>query len=188
MLVGKHLSVPVARRSMAAAEQACHQRAWIETSARELVPFAAVVVQFGLIVLVVESWQLENLLVSRLLELAFVGFIIHHLIPLRFRLAFFAILSLAAVLFGAGEVGSRTFVAGLTGRVPLRDFVYSLAPGIVVVAIGLGLIGLCHLPIRFRTRFGLIAAVGAGLAFLRVNIHWIPDLADIWVILGSMFM
>ena len=52
--------------------------------------FAAVVVQFGLIVLVLNYWQLESLALVRLMQLAFVGFVIHHLLPLRFRLPFFA--------------------------------------------------------------------------------------------------
>ena len=76
----------------------------IERYVRELIPFVAVVVQFGLIVLVVRDWQLESLSLSRLMDLAFVGFIIHHLLPLRFHLPFFAVLSMAAVIavVGAG--------------------------------------------------------------------------------------
>src|SRR6266516_1978729 len=70
-------------------------------------PFLAIVVQFGLIVLLVSNWQLENLSLARLMNLAFVGFIIHHLLPLRFRLPFFAMLSLVAVVFGLGEIGTR---------------------------------------------------------------------------------
>jgi|ERR1700730_7761537 len=62
-----------------------------------LAPLFAVIVQFGLIVLVVDQWQLESLSLARLLELAFVGFVIHHLLPLRFRLPFFALLSLLAI-------------------------------------------------------------------------------------------
>ena len=119
---------------------------------RGVAPFLAVVAQFGLIVLVVNDWQLENLSLSRLMALAFGGFIIHHLLPFRFRLPFFAILSLVAVIFGLGEIGARMFVAGLTGRVPLGDFLYALIPGLGVVGLGLGLIGLCHLPIRFSAR------------------------------------
>jgi hypothetical protein len=150
--------------------------------------FLTVVAQFGLIALLVQYWQLESLSVSRLLWLAFVGFIIHHLLPLRFRLPFFAILSLVAVVFSLAEMGARTFVAGLMGRVPLADFLYPLLPGLTLVVIGLGLIGLCHLPIRFGIRLGLIAVVGAGLASLRAHSQWLPDVKAMWVVLGSMFM
>jgi hypothetical protein len=150
--------------------------------------FIAIVVQFGLIVLVVGDWQLENLSVSRLMQLAFVGFIIHHLLPLRFRLPFFATLSLTAVILAVGEMDTRTFVGGLTGRVAFGDFVYPLIPGLVLVAIGLGLIGICHLPIRFAVRVGLVAVVGLGLTFLRAHSQWFPDVKGMWVVLGSMFM
>ena len=47
---------------------------------REVALFVAIVVQFGLIVLVMRDWQLENVLLYRLMDLAFVGFIIHHLL------------------------------------------------------------------------------------------------------------
>src|SRR5881398_1989987 len=120
----------------------------------EVAQFLAVVAQFGLVVLLVQYWQLESQLLARVMWLAFVGFIIHHLLPLRFRLPFFAMLSLVAVIFGLHETGVRTFVAGLTGRVPLADFplgnfLYHLIPGLSIVGVGLGLIGICHLPIRF---------------------------------------
>src|SRR5215471_6411871 len=52
--------------------------------------FLVVVAQFGLVVLLVQYWQLESQLLARLMWLAFVGFVIHHLLPLRFRLPFFA--------------------------------------------------------------------------------------------------
>jgi alginate O-acetyltransferase complex protein AlgI len=150
--------------------------------------FLAVVAQFGLIVLVVKDWQLENLLLSKLMALAFVGFIIHHLLPFRFRLPFFAILSLVAVIFGLGEIGVMRFVGGLTGRAPIGDFVYRLIPGLSLVGLGLGLIGLCHVPIRFWTRVGLVTVVGAVLVVLRSHSQWFPDVTPMWAILGSMFM
>jgi hypothetical protein len=151
-------------------------------------PFLAIVLQFGLIVLLVQYWQLESLSLSRLMWLAFVGFVIHHLLPLRLRLPFFAVLSLVAVIFGVGEIGVRMFVAGLNGRLPLGDILYSLAPGLSVVAIGLALIGICHLPIRFGARVGLVVVAGAGLAIMRAHSQWLPDIAEMWIILGSMFM
>jgi hypothetical protein len=66
------------------------------------------------------------------MDLAFVGFITHHLLPLRFRLPFFG--TLVAVIFGLHGTGAKMFVAGLTGRVPLADFplgnfLYRLIPG-----------------------------------------------------------
>ena len=132
---------------------------------REVALFVAIVVQFGLIVLVMRDWQLENVLLYRLMDLAFVGFIIHHLLPIRFQLPFFAMLSLVAIVFGLGETGAARFVALLTGRIPLADFLYPLIPGVTLIGIGLGLIGLCHLPVRFGVR---VAAVAEHAVHVRV--------------------
>src|SRR5262249_27564099 len=69
------------------------------------------------------------------------GFIIHHLLPMRQRRKFFLALSIA-------------------GIVAVLPFPHSL----VLLAVGLGLIGLCHLPISLRARVILIALAGTGLA------------------------
>src|SRR5436309_15794108 len=150
--------------------------------------FVAIVVQFGLIVVALDFWQLESQLLARVMWLAFAGFIIHHLLPVRFRLPFFAMLSLVAVISSVGHIGPNLGVAWLTGKIRTIDFLYHLLPGLTLVGIGLGLIGLCHLPIRFAARVGLVAVAGAGLVFLRANSQWFPDVTEMWVILGSMFM
>src|SRR5438477_1513536 len=155
--------------------------------ARSVAPFCAITLQFGLIVLVIKQWRLESLSLARLMQLAFVGFVIHHLLPLRFRLRFFAILSLVTTIVVVGEVGPGTWSAALTGRTSLQGFLYQLSPGIVLIAVGLILIGLCHLPVRFRIRVVLVAMVGAGLAFLRAHSAWFPDVTAMWAVLGSMF-
>ena len=154
----------------------------------EVAQFLAVVAQFGLVVLLVQYWQLESQLLARLMWLAFVGFVIHHLLPLRFRLPFFAMLSLVAVISSVGHIGPNLGVAWLTGKIRTIDFLYHLLPGLTLVGIGLGLIGLCHLPIRFAARVGLVAVAGAGLVFLRAHSQWFPDVTEMWVVLGSMFM
>ena len=156
--------------------------------ARELAAFSAIAVQFGLIVMVIDQWQFESLSLSRLMDLAFVGFVIHHLLPQRFRLPFFATLSLVATIMILGQLWPRTVMAGLNGSTSLSNLLYHLVPGLTLIGIGLGLIGLCHLPIRFGVHVGLVAAVGAGLVFLRAHIQWFPDVTGIWVVLGSMFM
>src|SRR6266481_3479820 len=84
--------------------------------------FAAVVIQFGLIVLVVDSWQLESQLLARLMWLAFAGFIIHHFLPLRFRLPFFATMSLLAVIMGVGHLGPNVGMAWFTGKITTASF------------------------------------------------------------------
>src|SRR5947207_261826 len=154
----------------------------------EVAQFLAVVAQFGLVVLFVQYWQLESQLLARVMWLAFAGFVIHHLLPLRFRLPFFAMLSLVAVISSVGHIGPNLGVAWLTGKIRTIDFLYHLLPGLTLVGIGLGLIGLCHLPVRFTVRVGLVAVAGAGLVFLRAHSQWFPDVTEMWVVLGSMFM
>jgi len=150
--------------------------------------FVAIVVQFGLIVVALDFWQLESQLLARVMWLAFAGFIIHHLLPVRFRLPFFAMLSLVAVITAVGHFGPNVIASWMHGKKTLNGLLYQLVPGVTLVGIGLGLIGLCHLPIRFGARVGLVAIAGAGLAFLRANSQWLPDITEMWVILGSMFM
>src|SRR6476660_1623658 len=154
----------------------------------EVAEFLVVVAQFGLIVMVVNYWQLESLALARLMALAFVGFVIHHLLPARFRLPFFAMLSLLAVISSVGHIGPNLGGAWLTGKIRTIDFLYHLLPGLTLVGIGLGLIGICHLPIRFAARVALVAVAGAALVFLRTHSQWFPDVTEMWVILGSMFM
>src|SRR5438132_3960223 len=170
------------------AEALTPRRRSVRQHVAEVAQFLAVVAQFGLVVLLVQYWQLESQPLARLMWLAFVGFIIHHLLPLRFRLPFFAMLSLVAVITSVGHLGPKIGMAWLTGKITTNGFLYQLLPGLTLVGIGLGLIGICHLPVRFGARVGLVAVAGAGLAFLRAHSQWFPDITEMWVILGSMFM
>ena len=113
---------------------------------------------------------------------------IHHLLPLRFRLPFFAMLSLAATIAVTGQAMPKMWLRLLTGKIPLDHFLHDLVPGGTLIGIGLGLIGLCHLPIRFWARVGLLAAAGTGLAILRAHSQWFPDVTEMWGILASMFV
>src|SRR5205809_852334 len=170
------------------AEALTPRRRSVRQHIAEVAQFLAVVAQFALIAVVIDYWQLESQLLTRLMWLAFGGFVIHHLLPLRFRLPFFAMLSLVAVITGAGHFGPNVGIAWLTGKITMTGFLYRLFPGLTLIGIGLGLIGICHLPIRFGARVALVAIAGAGLAFLRAHSQWLPDVSEMWVILGSMFM
>ena len=138
------------------AEALTPRRTFVRQHVAEAIKFLAIVVQFTLIAFVIDYWQLESRLLTRLLWMAFGGFIIHHLLPLRFRLPFFAILSLLAVISGVGHFGLNAGVGWLTGKIRTIDFFYRLLPGLTFIGIGLGLIGLCHLPVRFAARVGLV--------------------------------
>ena len=101
----------------------------------------------------------------RLAVLTFAGFAVHAWLPLRWRLHFFVVLSLGAIVMVLG----------------LRE-------GAWLIGLGALLIALCHLPIPFWGRVAAIAVVGIVLAGLRVELVSVPWSRAIWPILGSMFM
>src|SRR5437762_2172460 len=181
-------SVLPAEPRIAIGEMLSSRRSSMSRRATGLFAFLAVLVQFGLIVALVDHWELEGLALARLMQLAFVGFVIHHLLPQRLRLSFFAVLSVVTTMIIVGQIGPQTWVGWLTGKTSLQNLLYHLIPGLTLLGIGLGLIGLCHLPIRFRLRVALVAVAGAGLTFLRAHSKWFPDIAEMWILLGSMFM
>ena len=127
--------------------------------------FLAVAIQFYLIIQLVHQFRLESMTFGRLMNLAFVGFLIHHFLPLRFRLTFFALFSVAATIAVA-----------------------HLVPGLALLGVGMGLIGICHIPIPFWYRALLLVGCAVGLTALRANVAWLPALEGMWPILGSMFV
>lgn len=122
-------------------------------------------IQLGLLLLLTRAFSLENLSFLKILALAAGGFIVHALLPSRMRMPFFVLLSLAgiALLFG-----------------PLQ--------GAWLVALGLLLIGIAHLPVRFVIRIVLVLAAGGLIALFRAGAFKAPWSAGIWPIFGAMFM
>ena len=131
---------------------------------------ALLIAEVWLVVVVVGQYALENeVFAQNIMWLTFYGFVVHLVLPMRYRLPFFVLLSLVAI-------------AGVFGWVN----------GLWLVALGLGLIVICHLPLAFAIRVALLVVAGAGLALLRTEwgSGWLvlPWSAAIWPILGSMFM
>lgn len=113
--------------------------------------------------------------------LAAVGFLIHRRLPVTWRPAFFLAVSLASfpLVFAWPHLESgwsRAAVEGLTQTG-------------WVLGLGLPLIALCHLPVRFGVRVALVVAAGAGLAWWRYQAAEQDDgSAAFWPVLGSIFM
>jgi D-alanyl-lipoteichoic acid acyltransferase DltB (MBOAT superfamily) len=122
-------------------------------------------VAFGLLLLVVRTYRLENQTFADILLLAWLGFPVQALIAPRYRWGFFAVLSLASVGIAFGFGG-----------------------GAWLVGLGACLIALCHAPLSVGARIGLLLAAGGVLALMRLD--WIPagTPGSVWPILGSMFM
>ena len=110
-----------------------------------LAPYGLIVFQLLLIFAVFREFQLEQS--SGLLSLAFLivgGFAVHAALPVAYRMPFFLALSLGAFVIALGTAA------------------------IAVAAAGILLVAICHLPVDFRIRVGLIAstAVLAAIAVL----------------------
>lgn len=128
--------------------------------------WAGLGVQLGVILALAWAFQIESpAFYLRILPLAVGGAVIHHLLPLRYRPAVLALLGVVGILV-----------------------VFGLGPGSWMVGLGLTLIGLCHLPIGFWWRVGLVGMAGLGLMVLRAGWVWAPWPGVIWPVLGSMFM
>jgi D-alanyl-lipoteichoic acid acyltransferase DltB (MBOAT superfamily) len=121
--------------------------------------------QLLLAALVVYLYQVEGANFLRLFLLTIAGFAVNLVLPLKYRLPFFVVLSLAGavVMFGAA------------------DAAWLLACGTV-------LIGLCHLPFRMTVRVVALVVAGSLLAVSRGGLLAAPWSMAVWPILGSMFM
>ena len=133
---------------------------------QSVIKFLGITIQLGLLVLVSRQFVLESqAFYHNVMLLTFFGFLVHHFLPQRSRLYFFLLLSFAAI-------------AGIFG----------FLNGAWLIGIGLGLIGVCHLPISFAARVGLLLAISGLLIVLRIG--WIQASWSgvVLPILASMFM
>ena len=128
--------------------------------------FLSATLQLGFLVAVIQLFHLENQAVyQNMMLLTFYGFLIHYLLPSQYRLSFFVLLSLAAI-------------TGILG----------FGNGIWLVATGLVLIGIAHLPLSYNVRVAIL--LGAGILLVAFRVGWIQAswLDVIWPVLASMFM
>jgi len=127
--------------------------------------FLLLALQLGLAIIAVYLFEIESRAFLHLSILTFFGFALHYFLPLPLRLPFFLALSLAGIVL-----------------------VFGLETASWLVALGLGLFGIAHLPLGYRARVGLLLATAGLLACLRVGWAPVPWSAAVWPILGSMFM
>lgn len=95
------MSVAVAAQSPKAVLDEARARGSIDT-----LDYLAIVVQLGLLLLLLRQFQIESAAFLRLAMLAFAGFAVHALLPLAWRLPFFAGLSLAGIALVTGPVNA----------------------------------------------------------------------------------
>jgi hypothetical protein len=140
-----------------------------------VVRLLALLLQIGLFLVAVYLYDIESRAFLHLGILTFFGFAVHYWLPLRLRLPFFVLLSLFGIFL---VFGFQEETWNLNG----------LAQAAWIIALGLGLIGLCHLPVSFAARGTLLLATGATLCFLRADRVALPWSSAIWPVFGSMFM
>ncbi len=140
--------------------------AWRALLERERVQFLGLVLQVSLVALVIRVFHIESpAFYARLMPLVVASFVVHHLLPMAWRLRFFAAASMAGIMLVFGWVG-----------------------GAWLIGVSLALIAICHLPIALRFRVAIIVALVLLLVVQRMEHVPAPWPAAIWPILGSMFM
>jgi hypothetical protein len=102
---------------------------------------------------------------ANLMGMALVAFVIHAFLPLRYRLPFFLAFSMAAFLAIMGWYH-----------------------GAILLGIGLGLVGLCHLPVPHWYRVAAVALAALVLGLFRRGIIDSGWAATVLPVLGSIFM
>jgi hypothetical protein len=121
--------------------------------------------QLALALAVVYLYKIEGPAFFDVFALAVAGFAVNLVLPMTFRLPFFAGLSLAGAVV-----------------------VFGLADASWLIGCGVLLISLCHLPASRRVRVSAVLAAAALLAVSRAGLIATPWSAAVWPILGSMFM
>jgi hypothetical protein len=127
---------------------------------RDVVRFAAVALQLGLLVLVIRRFNFDGGQFGDVAVLAWLGFLVHHWLPPRVRMPFFALLSMASITLAVG-----------------------LKIGAAVIVIGLIIIAICHMEWPFWARILLLSFIGIVLLWLRPTPYGPPV-----VVLASLFM
>lgn len=147
-----------------------------DTPLTQTLGFLLVAAQCAVILFLAQRFRLEDDRFLLVVRAALGGFVVHHFLPSRWRLPFFVALSMGTLLYYLGLRQARWDLAQALPRMGL------------LVGIGLVLIGICHLPLRYGVRVTLLLAVGGVLAVFRAGWITVVHLNAIWPILGAMFM
>jgi hypothetical protein len=148
-------------RTTSAVAHAPHEAPATNVTARILLILA----QLAALLVVFRLFELENRTVFGVLVLVVIGFAVQNLLPRRFYLPFFAVLSVASVYWVLG-----------------------FAIGSMVLGLGYVFIALAHLPVAFRWRIALMALLGLACLWMRAHTVLPASLDLLWPVLGSMFM
>jgi D-alanyl-lipoteichoic acid acyltransferase DltB (MBOAT superfamily) len=122
-----------------------------------------------LLCLVLQQFRIVSPAFTRMFWVVAAGVLLNELVPARWRPALFLGLSLVCTAT-----------------------VLRVLPTVALVAVGLLLLGVCHLPLRLTQRVLILLALGAVLALYRAEADWLPrppmDYLVALPVLASMFM
>jgi hypothetical protein len=121
--------------------------------------------QLSLLGLVIRFYKIEDPAFRHSVLLMFSGCVIHHYLPLAFKLPFFIGISIGSLYWALG-----------------------VADASWLLIIAMTMIGICHLPIRFGVRVAMVIAMALGLAAIYSGWCPIEGSATVFSIFGSMFM
>ena len=127
--------------------------------------FFLILGQLVLLAFTVRQFQIESEAFLMVFILAVAGFSVHYFLPFNYRIHWLLFLSLVSIILVLGP-----------------------SNGLWIIAIGLLLIVLCHLPIAYSYRVALVLLVAITLALLRSSSLNLPFSNAVWPILGSIFM
>ncbi len=147
-----------------------------EPTGRAVGEFAFVAIQFALLLLVVQRYQIETAGFRSVFALCVGAFFINHWLPRRLRMGFFLAVSVASVLVVFGMDRGDWLASAAAER-----------GGWLLGIVG-AVIGACYLPLAFVWRVAIIAGLGAVLTALRAGALSSPIPPAIWPIVGSMLM
>ena len=132
---------------------------------RRLLPFLLSMAQFGLLVGIFRSYRIEGRAFSALATIGLAALPVHYLTPYRFKKHVFVAASIAG-LFWVFDTEAASIVLGLSAV----------------------LIGICFLPISWRSRAVCLVTLGVIFACLR-NQSVLPLVpGTVWPVLATMFM
>ena len=141
----------------------------MEDSLLDIRKFLLIILQFVLLVISLHLFNIEEASgFLRVTPVIILGFIVHSLLPINYRLSFFFFLSIGIIVY-----------------------VYGLGNSVFLLGIGLSLIGICHLPISRSIRVILLISVGILLIALRaewITTRWNTLSFLVLPVIGSMFM
>ncbi len=149
-----------------------------EVSQLQLFGIGIILAQFILVALTLHQLDILPANFRRVIYLAIPAFLVNHILPANRRLLFFAIFSVCGLYasLSVPVLPNQVFEFGALPRATL------------VLAIGVGLIGICHLPFGFWIRTGMLMIAAVILAAFRVGIFPSNNLEITWIVVPMIFM